>query len=355
MTQGETCLNQENMQAFMKSAVFQLEARRRVVGVGSVLVDILVPATDGFVGRSGVPKGGMVYFDADTIQQVLQRADSSQVRVVPGGAACNTIIGVASLGGSTRFLGKRGQDEFGQRFEKDLSRRRVDPHLIQVPTPTGRVLSLITPDSQRTMLTYLGASAEMTALEIQDDFFDDAAVAVIEGYLVYNRELFLHALQKAQTAGARILLDLASFTVVEENKAFLAAVVEEYVDIVVANEDEAAIFTGTPSETEALKALAELAEVAVVKLGARGSLIAAEGHVHFVAPYGAGDIIDTTGAGDLWAAGFLYGLTAGMPLEQCGRLASVCGYEVCRVMGACIPDTTWQRIREEFNATERPV
>ncbi len=347
--------NPETMQAAMSSAVLQLGDRRRVVGVGSVLVDILVPATDGFVERSGVPKGGMVYFDADTIQQVLQRADGSAVQVVPGGAACNTIMGVASLGGSTRFLGKRGQDEFGQRFEMDLSRRCVEPYLIQAPTPTGRVLSLVTPDSQRTMLTYLGASAEMAALEIPDHFFDDAAVAVIEGYLVYNRELFLHALQKAQAAGARILLDLASFTVVEENKAFLAAVVQEYVDILVANEDEAAIFTGTRDETEALKALAELAELAVVKLGARGSLIAAEGHAHFFAPYGAGNIIDTTGAGDLWAAGFLYGLTAGMPLAQCGRLASVCGYEVCRVMGASIPDTTWQRIRDEFNATERPV
>ena len=342
------------MQAAMNSAFLQLGDRCLVVGIGSVLVDILVPATDGFVGRSGVPKGGMVYFDADTIQQVLQRADGSAVRVVPGGAACNTIMGVASLGGATRFLGKRGQDEFGQRFEMDLGRRRVEPILIQAPTPTGRVLSLITPDSQRTMLTYLGASAEMTPLEIPDGLFDKAAVAVIEGYLVYNRELFLHALQKAQAAGARILLDLASFTVVEENRAFLAAVVEEYVDIVVANEDEAAIFTGCADETAALKALTELAELAVVKLGARGSMIATGGHVHFVAPHGAGDIIDTTGAGDLWAAGFLHGLTSGMSLEQSGRLASVCGYEVCRVMGASVSDTAWQRIRHDFNGTGAP-
>lgn len=325
--------------------------RRLVVGIGSVLVDILVPATEGFVGRCGVPKGGMVYFDADTIQQVLQRADGSEVRVVPGGAACNTIMGVASLGGEARFLGKRGQDAYGQRFEKDLSRRRVDPYLVQAPTPTGRVLSLITPDSQRTMLTYLGASAEMTPLEIPETIFDDAAIAVIEGYLVYNRDLFLYALQKAQAAGARILLDLASFTVVEENRALMAAVVEEYVDIVVANEDEAALFTGCEDEAAALAALADLAEIAVVKLGARGSLIAADGQVHVVAPYGADDIVDTTGAGDLWAAGFLYGLTAGMPLASCGRLASVCGYEVCRVMGANIPDTTWHRIRNEFSAT----
>lgn len=339
----------------MKEGFLGLENRRLVVGIGSVLVDILVPATEGFVGRCGVPKGGMVYFDADTIQQVLLRADGRQVRVVPGGAACNTIMGVASLGGEARFLGKRGQDDYGMRFERDLNRRCVDPFLIQAPTPTGRVLSLITPDSQRTMLTYLGASAEMTPLEIPANVFENAAVAVIEGYLVYNRDLFLHALQQARAAGARILLDLASFTVVEENRALMEAVVEEYVDIVVANEDEAALFTGSTDEEAALAALADLAQIAVVKLGARGSLIAADGGVHVIAPHGDGAIVDTTGAGDLWAAGFLYGLTTGMPLEACGRLASVCGYEVCRVMGANIPDEIWQRIRREFNPTEQTV
>lgn len=339
----------------MKESLLSLGGRRLVVGIGSVLVDILVPATDGFVDRCGVPKGGMVYFDADTIQQVLIRADGSQVRIVPGGAACNTILGVASLGGEARFIGKRGQDDFGQRFEQDLSRRQVDPLLIQAPTPTGRVLSLITPDSQRTMLTYLGASAGMGPREIPDHVFDNAAIAVIEGYLVYNRDLFLHALQQARAAGARILLDLASFTVVEENHALMTAVVKEYVDIVVANEDEAAIFTGCADEEAALSALSELAEVAVVKLGARGSMIAAGGRVLFIAPSGGDDIIDTTGAGDLWAAGFLYGLTAGLSLETCGRLASVCGYEVCRVMGASIPDEVWQRIRNDLNATGQTI
>jgi sugar/nucleoside kinase (ribokinase family) len=327
--------------------------RRLVVGIGSVLVDIIVPTTEGFVGECGVPKGGMVYFDADTIQQVLQRADGRRVRLVPGGAACNTIMGVASLGGAARFFGKRGQDDYGLRFERDLTRRQVDPLLVQAPTPTGRVLSLITPDSQRTMLTYLGASAEMTPREIPDNVFDNAAIAVIEGYLVYNRDFFLHALQKARTAGARILLDLASFTVVEENKALMTSVVKEYVDIVVANEDEAAIFTGSADEEAALAALAELAEIAVVKLGARGSMIAAGGREHFIAPHGDEDIVDTTGAGDLWAAGFLYGLTNGWSLEASGRLASVCGYEVCRVMGANIPDETWRRIRVALDDREQ--
>lgn len=320
--------------------------RRLIVGIGSVLVDIIVPASEAFVGRSGVPKGGMVYFDADTIQQVLQRVDGN-AQIVPGGAACNTILGVACLGGATRFLGKRGQDEFGHLFETDLDRHRVEPFLIQAPTPTGRVLSLITPDSQRTMLTYLGASAEMAPSEIPDNAFEGAAIALIEGYLVYNRDLFLYALRQARSAGAKIVLDLASFTVVEENRDFLEAVIREYVDILVANEDEAASFTGCQEEAAALNALADLADLAVLKLGARGSMIAANDGICVVAPIGANDILDTTGAGDLWAAGFLYGLVNGLPLEKCGKLASLCGYEVCRVMGASIPDATWKRIRDD--------
>jgi sugar/nucleoside kinase (ribokinase family) len=332
----------------MNNTFFKDGSSKLVVGIGSVLVDILVPASEAFVSRSGVPKGGMVYFDADTIQRVLARTDG-RARIVPGGATCNTILGIACLGGETRFLGKRGQDEFGHLFEKDLNRNRVDPFLIQAPTPTGRVLSLITPDSQRTMLTYLGASAEMTPYEIPDNAFEGAAIALIEGYLVYNRDLFLSALQKARAAGARIVLDLASFTVVEENKDFLTAVVAEYVDIVIANEDEAAIFTGCRVETEALEVLANLADLAVLKLGARGSMIAADNGVCSIEPIRADDILDTTGAGDLWAAGFLYGLVNGMPIENCGNLASLCGSEVCRVMGASIPDTTWQRIRDAIS------
>ena len=317
---------------------------RLMVGIGSVLVDIIVPASDAFVARCGVPKGGMVYFDADTIQNIQQRADG-EARLVPGGAACNTIIGVASLGGRTRFIGRCGQDDFGHLFERDLNRHKVDPLLVPAPTPTGRVLSLITPDSQRTMMTYLGASAEMTPAEIPGNAFEGAAVVLVEGYLVYNRDLFLHALQRAREAGAKIVLDLASFTVVEENMDLLADVLKEYVDIVIANEDEAATFTGCRNEAEALAALATLAELAVLKKGARGSMVATEGCVYAIEPIQAADVIDTTGAGDLWAAGFLYGLMEGMPIEQCGKLASACGYEVCRVLGASIPEVVWQRIR----------
>ena len=324
----------------------------RVVGVGSALVDILVNASDDFVERTGVPKGGMAYFDPATIDRVLEEAETPP-KVVPGGAACNTITGIARLGGNARFLGKRGDDDFGDRFEAALSQHGVDTALVQAPTPTGRVLSLITPDSQRTMLTYLGAAAEMVIDEIPPQHFQDCAVALIEGYLVYNRDLFRYAMQTAHKAGARIALDLASFTVVQENHQELKSIIHQYVDILIANEDEAHAFTDRADETAALNALADQAELAVVKLGARGSLMASGDQSIMIAPIEGGDVVDTTGAGDLWASGFLYGLVQGMPLEQCGHLASVCGFEVCRVIGATIPETGWQRIRQTAHNGDR--
>ena len=319
-------------------------ARKRIVGIGSALVDILVSTDDAFVAQTGVPKGGMIYFDPPVIDRTLKDAEADP-QIVPGGAACNTITGVARLGGETRFLGKRGRDEFGERFEAALVRHGVDTLLADSATPTGRVLSLITPDSQRTMLTYLGASSEMRPDEVSPAAFEDCAVALIEGYLVYNHDLFQHAMQSAHEAGARIALDLASFTVVEENHQALTSIVARYVDFLIANEDEARAFTGQHDETAALGMLTQQAELAVVKLGARGSRIGCGDQIIHVPAHGEGPVVDTTGAGDLWAAGFLYGLVEGLPLAQCGRLASVCGYEVCRVIGASIPEEGWQRVR----------
>ncbi len=318
--------------------------RKRIVGIGSALVDILVQSDDAFVAQTGVPKGGMIYFDPPVIDQVLKDAGAAP-QIVPGGAACNTVTGVAQMGGDTRFLGKRGRDEFGERFEAALLRHGVDTLLVESATPTGRVLSLITPDSQRTMLTYLGASSEMRPDEVSPAAFKDCAVALIEGYLVYNHDLFQHAMHSAHEAGARIALDLASFTVVEENHRALASTVDRYVDILMVNEDEARAFTGQTDEIAALGMLTAQAELAVVKLGARGSLIGCGDQIITVPAHGEGAVVDTTGAGDLWASGFLYGLVQGLPLGQCGRLASVCGYEVCRVVGASIPEEGWQRIR----------
>lgn len=315
-----------------------------VVGIGSALVDILVHEAEDFVEKAGAVKGGMAYVDNRVIDDILMRVSKAPF-FVSGGSACNTVIGVGRLGGRARFVGKSGNGNLAGLFESDLKNNNVEPLLFKSTALTGRVLSIITPDAQRSMLTYLGASAEAAPSDITRACFNDAAVVHVEGYLLFNKALILSALDTAKQVGARISLDLASFTVVRESKAFLADIVKQYVDILIANEDEAQAFTGYTDEKDAVKSLAQNCDIAVLKLGERGSLIAHDGDILEIAPRLDAPAVDTTGAGDLWASGFLYGLVNGLPLEKSGELGSLCGYEVCRVIGAKISDEGWQRIK----------
>ncbi len=322
--------------------------RRLVVGIGSALVDILTHADDNFLAKTGAAKGGMTLVAKEDIERTLALS-SGTYSIVPGGSACNTVVGIGKLGGKARFVGKCGNGDMGNLIENELRRQNVEPALFRSDSPTGRVLSIITPDAQRTMFTYLGASAETRPEEISINCFENAAIVHVEGYLLFNPDLIEAALHSAKEAGARISLDLASFTVVEESKELLAHLVETYVDILIANEDEAEAFCGCRDERLALVALSRNAEIAVLKVGARGSYISHGGSIITVNPMGDGNALDTTGAGDLWAAGFLFGLVEGYPLEKCGELGSACGYEVCQVIGANIPEVGWDRIRRLLN------
>jgi len=316
---------------------------RLITGIGAALVDILAMQSDEFLREIDAQKGGMTLVDEKGMDLLIDRTTCEPV-VVPGGSACNTVIGVARLGGSARFVGKLGEDDYGRFFESELKKSNVSPYLVKSSSATGRVLSLITPDAQRTLFTFLGASSEPIAEETIDNSFCDSAIVQIEGYLVFNEELIAAALNAAKKATALISFDLASYTVVEEFKPVLHDIVEQYVDILIANEDEARAFTGFSDEIKAVNALSEMADLAVLKVGARGSYIAKDGEIIKIEPFGSGGVIDTTGAGDLWAAGFLFGLVNGYPLDKCGKLGSVCGYEVCQVVGAHIPDEIWPGI-----------
>jgi len=324
---------------------FLKDNRQSIVGIGSALVDILIHEKDEFLKKTGAIKGGMILVDKEFIERTLAMS-SDTAKIVPGGSACNTIIGIGKLGGDARFVGKCGKGDMGKLIESDLKKQNVVPDLFKSDSPTGRVLSIISPDAQRSMFTYLGASAEMRPEDITEKFFKDAAVVHMEGYLLFNPELIRAALTAAKSAGAKISLDLASFTVVEESKELLEQLVDSYVDILIANEDEAFVFTGHSDEHLAIEALSEQADIAVLKVGSRGSYVSHAGSTIAIQSMGDGNALDTTGAGDMWAAGFLYGLVKGYSLEKCGRLGSACGYEVCQVVGANIPDDGWERIRK---------
>ena len=322
--------------------------KQTVVGFGAALVDILAHETDDFLIKTGAIKGGMRYVEKAFIEDTLSLA-ARQPEIVPGGSACNTTVGIGMLGGKTRFVGKSGQGVMARLLIAGLEKSGVEPALLSSNTPTGRVLTIITPDAQRSMFTFLGAAAETQPDEMRAGFFDDAAVVHVEGYMLFNEALIMGVMERAKAAGAAVSLDLASFNVVEESHVLLKRIVDDYVDIVLANEDEARVFTGIDDEAEALEAMAEAADIAVLKIGARGSYICHGGTTIHTPAHGGGDIVDTTGAGDLWASGFLYGLISGLGLKDSGRLASRCGFEVCRTVGAAIPAGGWERIHQCVN------
>ena len=320
-----------------------------VVGVGSALIDILAHEDDAFVDQAGAVKGGMTYVDNEAIDHILEKT-TRKPAVVPGGSACNTMVGIGELGGQARFVGKCGNGRMGRLFRTDLEKHGVEPCLFASDSPTGRVLSIITPDAQRSMLTYLGASAETSPTEVADMPLDGVAIVHVEGYLLFNPELIQAVLKAAKNAGARVSLDLASFNVVEEARDILPDLVAQYVDILIANEDESLAYTGIRDEAGALEALCRDVDLAVLKLGVRGSRIACQDHRLAVKSQGDGCAVDTTGAGDLWASGFLFGLVNQIPLTQCGDLGSRCGHAVCQVIGAHIPTQQWETIRNGVEA-----
>jgi sugar/nucleoside kinase (ribokinase family) len=321
--------------------------KRTVVAVGSALMDVCIFEPAEFVAASGAQVGGMVMTDHTRIEGLIAKA-SGAPHVVPGGSACNTAVGVGRLGGPSRFVGKRGGDALGRTLSERIAAAGVEPVLLLSPAATGRVLSIITPNAQRSMLTCLGASAEIKPEEVVPSHFDGCAVAHVEGYLLFNPDLFRAVIKTAKAAGASVSLDLASYNVVEASLPLLNEAVDSgEVDILIANEDEAAAFTGIKDEEKAAAALGKRAPIAVMKLGKRGSVIMHGGGTVSTAPHGDGrPAVDTTGAGDLWASGFLYGLVNGYSLERCGILASMCGYEVCQVAGAHIPEDGWDRIKK---------
>jgi sugar/nucleoside kinase (ribokinase family) len=319
--------------------------KKRIVGVGSALIDILAHENDAFVEKAGAAKGGMIYVDKVFIEQILQQSGGETV-MVPGGSACNTAVGVAKLGGESQFVGKCGKGQMGDFFENDLKAQNVQPALFRSDSPTGRVLSIITPDAQRSMLTYLGASSETRPEEISARFFQNAAIVHIEGYLLFNPDLILAVMKAARESDAKVSLDLASYTVVEESRSLLQEIIKDHVDILIANEDEALAYTGHRDESRALKGLSDSVDIAILKVGVRGSYVAQGGQVTAVKAKLGKPAVDTTGAGDLWAAGFLFGLVNGYPVETCGAIGSACGYEVCQVVGASIPEEGWQRIKK---------
>ncbi len=317
---------------------------KRILGIGSTLVDILsqIPNED-VLHQLNLPKGSMTYVkieDAVKIGEQLARQYGSQRAA--GDSAANTMSGLARLGAQSGFLTKMGKDEMGDFFTNEMTRTGVEMLALKSDTPTGRVIAMVTPDGERTFATCLGASIELSPDDIKPELFDGWDIFYIEGYLVANPNMLRKAISTAKDKGLKIAIDLASYNVVEESHDFLLELINDYVDIVFANEQEALALTGMQPE-EALHYLAERCEIAVVKIGAKGALIQHGDQLVTIGPLKA-DVVDTTGAGDMWAAGFLAGLVKNEPLEKCGKMGAIVAANIIEVIGAKMDETRWEKI-----------
>lgn len=320
-----------------------------LVGVGNPILDLLARVPESFLEEVGGDKGGMVLTDVDTLGKWLARLPEPPVQA-PGGSSGNTTFAAAQLGLRTAFIGKVGDDVEGNFYRDRFKEIGGDPARFKIAQEaTGQCLSLITPDSERTMRTSLGAAATLSPEEITPKDFIGCSHAHIEGYLLFNEQLMLKVLQAAKEATCTVSMDLASFEVVKAAEALLPDLLTRYVDLVFANEEEAAAFLGREdSEERMAEALGTYCDLAVVKGGARGAWIARGGErLHCPALPGI-EAIDTTGAGDYWAAGFLAGWLKGKPLDTCAAMGARLGGAIVQVIGAELPDEEWNAIRSEF-------
>lgn len=317
-----------------------------LIGVGSPIVDSLAQVSEAFVASVEGDKGGMELVDAPKLAELMARLD--HLEEAPGGSAGNTAVGVARMGLPTTFLGKVGNDVGGEFYRDRFVKLGGDGSRFKIGNvPNGRCLSMITPDSERTMRTDLGAAMTLSPDEISTKDFEGCRHAHIEGYILFNRDLMYKVLDCAKSAGTTISLDLASFEVVNATRDILPDILREYIDIVFANEEEGGALSGlTDKHEETAKMLGELCQIAALKLGPNGSLIMKDGEMTRIDPLRV-NAVDTTGAGDLWAAGFLYGWLKSAPLEHAGKLGSLFGAEVVQVIGAALPDARWNAILSE--------
>lgn len=317
---------------------------KRTLGIGNALVDVLTKVdNEQILSELHLPKGSMQLLSTEAYAEVTRRMRALPTKLTTGGSACNTLLALSHLDAPTGMIGKIGDDENGRFFASYFAQRGISTRLLHDSRPTGVASTFITPDGQRTFGTYLGAAARLTADELQQAWFEGYDYFYIEGYLVQNHDLVLRAIELAHAAGCEVCLDLASYNIVEADLDFFRALMPS-IDIVFANEQEAQALTGLEARA-ALDALAATCHMAVVKIGKHGVWAC---HGTEVAHCQARDVpvvVDTTAAGDYFAAGFMHALAAGEPLATCIARGSLLAGHIIEVVGTELPDATWQQLR----------
>lgn len=307
-----------------------------VVGVGNALVDMIAMVDDGFLDAQQMIKGSMALIETDRALELTNvLGDTTRTS---GGSGANTIAGIASLGGDVAFIGKVSDDELGRVFAHDMEKIGVDFHSGGAPsaTPTGRCVIAVTPDAQRTMNTYLGVSTMLSFDDVDDHLVSSGAVLYLEGYL-YDRpeakEAFRQAAALAHAAGRVVSLTLSDSFCVDRHRDDFRALVTDEIDVLFANEDELMSLYETSNFDDAIALLRRDCHIAAVTRSEKGAVVVTRDDVHAVPAHPVATVVDTTGAGDLFAAGFLRGLTQGKDLTSCARIGAIAAAEVISHVG----------------------
>ena len=317
-----------------------------VLGVGAAVIDLLVPVNEDFL-KEHVPgeKGGSSLINIQDLNRIVE-ASHIPPKIAIGGSCANTLKSLSKLGENCTFLGHRGDDVMGEFFAQNMAKMHVAGLFTLAHFPTAQVLSLITPDGQRTMRFFAGSSQEMAGRFLHTDYFKGAKLVHMEAYGLRNDNLIPKAMRLAKESGIQISIDLASFEIVREFKETLFELLNNYVDILFANEDEALELTSLPPK-EACLQLQEICPIVVILRGKNGCLVGSKG-TFIESPSFPAQVVDTTAAGDLFAAGFLYSYLHGKSLEECALLGNRLGSAIVEVTGSELPQETWDEILKEL-------
>jgi sugar/nucleoside kinase (ribokinase family) len=320
------------------------DATLDVLGIGNAIVDVLVQADDGFLDAHGLVKGAMTLIDAARARELYDMLENGIE--VSGGSAANSMAGIAALGGRAAFIGKLRDDPLGVFFSRDIHTAgvRFTTPLSDHTAPTARCFVIVTPDAQRTMNTYLGACVELGPEDVDEALVASAAITYFEGYLwdpPGGKAAFRKAHEIAHANGRRVALTLSDPFCVERYRDEFLDLVADHIDILFANEVEIISLYQAADFDQALERVRGHCAIAALTRGDRGSVIVAGGEIHVVPAAPVARVVDTTGAGDLYAAGFLHGLSRGWGLADCARLGGVAAAEIIGHLGArCRADMT---------------
>ena len=316
-----------------------------VLGIDNALMDLLVQSEYGLLDELGLARGTMHLIDDAKAKEIEARIAKVGFSIAPGGSAANTVATIARLGGRTVFYGSVSEDDYGRAFEGHLRSLGVQTRLVRSDGMTGRAVTFITPDSERTFATHLGVAGNLPSRSILEEDVKNSKIVHVTGYYLESpvgKKAALRVMQLAKKHGVKVSVDLSDHNLIKRNIRYLKKIVRDYADILFVNEQEAQAFTGKEAE-EALHELAEIADIAVVKLGERGSLVKHRGNVFRIECVKA-NAIDTTGAGDSYAAGFLYCLSRGCDVETSGRVGSFIAARVVEKIGAHVGDEVIEEV-----------